>query len=181
MEKKVLSLFVVCFLALMLPLAASAIEYKHTLDAKGVQFSWAFDDENIHVMISAETESWVAVGFDPEKAMQGANIIIGYVKNGKVKIEDDYGNRKTGHKSDTKLGGTDDVINPSGREEKGMTILEFSFPLKSADQWDKPIDPFGTTRVILAHGKGRDSLSSVHPWRAVYDVNLSTGENKKIK
>lgn len=181
MKKIFFTIILVGFLAFLLPIAASAMEYQHILEAKEMQFSWSIDDKNIHIMISAKTTSWVAIGFEPENAMQGANIVIGYIKNGTPKIEDHYGIRKTGHTSDKKLGGTDDVINPSGQEEGGVTTISFTLPLITEDKWDKPIKPSGTTRIILAHGQGRDSFSSVHPFRTVYDIDLSTGESKKIK
>lgn len=166
---------------LFLPLTAIAIEYQHTLDADKMQFSWSVDEDNIYVEISAKTKSWVGIGFDPEKAMQGADIVIGYVKKGKVKIEDHYGNRKTGHQKDTKLGGTNDVKESSGSEEGGVTTISFTLPLKTEDKWDKPLDPSKSVKIMLAHGKGRDSLKSAHPFRALYEVNLSSGESTKIK
>lgn len=178
--KKILLILIAA--GFLFPAAGFAVEYQHTLDAKEMQFSWTVENDMIHVSVSAQTTGWVGIGFDPEKAMQGANIIIGYFseKKGTV-IEDHYGNRKTGHTSDTALGGTNDVVNPVAVEEKGVTTITFSLPLESKDKWDKPIKESGMTRIMLAHGKGRDSLKNRHPYRTVYEVDLSTGENKKIK
>ncbi|MCF6247591.1 MAG: DOMON domain-containing protein [Desulfobacula sp.] len=171
-------LFIMVF---FLPLSVSAMDYQHTLQAKGLSFSWSLDGDKIHVSLTAETTGWVAIGFDPEKAMQGANIIIGAVKKGKFKIEDHYGDRKRGHSNDEKLGGTNDVLNPAGIEEDGVTTISFSFPLKSDDKYDKPIQTDGIMKIMLAHGAGKDSFRNRHPYRTIYEVNLSTGENKKLK
>lgn len=160
---------------------ARASEYDHTLDIEQMQMSWRIDKDKIHVRLSAETTGWVAIGFDPEKAMQGANIIIGAVKKGKVRIEDHYGDRKRGHKSDKKLGSTSHVLNPEGMEENGVTTISFTLSLDAQDEWDKPIDPSAVSRIMLAYGTGRDSFKAGHAWRGVYDVNLTTGESKKIK
>lgn len=158
-----------------------AADYDHTLNAKDMTVSWSIEGELIHVRLSGKTTGWVGIGFAPEKAMQGANIIIGAVKNGKVKIEDHYGDRKRGHSSDKKLGGKDHVLNPMGTEENGNTTISFSFPLDSGEKWDKPINPGQTGRIMIAYGTGRDSLRSGHAYRGVYEINYSTGETKKIK
>lgn len=168
-------------MSLSLPLHLSAMEYQHTLEVKNMQFSWTVEGDKIHVQLSAKTTGWVGIGFDPEKAMQGANIIIGAVKNGKFKVEDHYGDRKRGHSSDEKLGGKNDVLNPSGSEADGVTTISFSFPLDTGDKYDKPINPEAINRVMLAYGSGKDSFKTRHPYRMVYEINYSTGEHKKIK
>ncbi len=158
-----------------------ATEYQHKLAAKDMEVFWSIDNEQIHVKLTAKTTGWVAIGFDPEKAMQGANIIIGAVKDGKVKIEDDYGNRKRAHSKDERLGGENHVLNPAGEEADGVTTISFSLALDSKDKWDKPINPEGTSRIMIAYGSGRDSFKTRHKYRGVYDINYSTGETKKIK
>lgn len=178
--------FIISLMALMLfsiPFSLPAMDYQHTLETKDMQFSWTIEEDRIHVQMSAKTTGWVGVGFGPEKAMQGANIIIGAVKEGKFKVEDHYGNRKRGHESDEKLGGKNDVLNPSGSEADGVTTISFSFPLDTGDAYDKPINinPKETTKVMLAYGAGKDSFKNRHPFRTVYEINLSTGESKKIK
>lgn len=105
MKNNYLIVSILSFIFFLIPLSLSAMEYQHTLEVKNMQFSWTIEGDQIHVRLSAKTTGWVAIGFDPEKAMQGANIIIGAVKKGKVKIEDHYADRKRGHSSDEKLGG----------------------------------------------------------------------------
>lgn len=182
MKKQYLITVISLFLILAVPATSSfAMEYQHTLDVKNMQFSWTIEADQIHVQLSAQTTGWVAIGFDPESAMEGSNIIIGVAKDDKVKIEDHYGNSKRGHESDKELGGTNDVLNPSGSEKDGVTTIAFTLPLKTNDKYDKDIRTEGMYRIMLAHGAGRDSFKSRHPYRTVYDVNFATGENKKIK
>ncbi len=157
------------------------MEYKHKLDTKIMTFSWSIDDKNIYVTISAETTGWVGIGFDPEKAMQGANIIIGAVKDGKSKVEDHYGNRKTGHKKDEQMGSKNHILDPAGSEENGVTTISFTLPLTNDDKWDKPINATGITRIMFAYGEEQDSFKTRHPYRTIYDIDLSTGKSKKIK
>jgi len=166
---------------LSMPFTLSANEYQHKLEVKNMQFSWSIEGDLIHVMLSAKTKGWVGIGFDPVKDMKGANIILGFVNDGEFNIQDHYGTKKRSHASDEKLGGKNDVIDPSGSEENGVTTISFSYPLNTGDKFDKPINPEGTNRVLLSYGAGKDSFRNRHPYRTIYDIDLSTGENKKIK
>ena len=175
-------LFASLFTALLkFSVNAYATEYDHTLNVKDMDVHWKLDGDKINVKLSAKTTGWVAIGFDPEKAMQGADIVIGAVKKGKVRIEDHYGDRKRAHSKDKKLGGSNHVMDPKGMEKDGITTISFTLALDSGDKWDKPIKTDGMYRIMLAYGTGRDSFKSGHKWRGVYDVNFSTGESKKIK
>lgn len=178
MKKYVLIWAAIC---LIFPAFAGADEYAHKLEAKDMTVFWRIDKEQIHVKLVAKTTGWVAIGFDPENAMQGADIIIGAVKNGKVKIEDHYGDRKRGHSPDEKLGGENHVLNPAGEEADDVTTISFSRALESGDKWDKPIAAQGTSRIMIAYGSGQDSFKAGHQYRGIYDINYSTGETKKIK
>lgn len=181
MKKNSLIALLLILTFIILSPAVSAMEYQHKLDVKNMSFSWSIDGDKIHVSLTAKTTGWVGIGFDPEKVMQGANIIIGAVKKGKFRVEDHFGDRKRGHSKDEKLGGTSDVLNPSGFEENGMTTISFSLLLKNEDKYDKPINPDAMTKIMLSYGAGKDSFKSRHPYRTVYEINLSTGENKKLK
>jgi len=181
MKKKIFIVLLLSLVIFSVPLSLYAMEYSHTLEVKDMQFSWTIEGDQIHVKLSAKTTGWVSIGFDPETAMQGANIIIGMVEKGKIEVADHYGDRKRGHRGDEDLGGKNNVINPSGSEKGGVTTISFTFPLNTGDAYDKPINPNGMSRVMLAYGSGRDSFRSSHPYRTVYEINYSTGENKKIK
>lgn len=173
-----------CLLAgilILFPCAALASDYDHMLQAKDMEVHWRLDGAQIHIKLSAVTTGWVGMGFDPENLMQGADIIIGAVKKGQVRIEDHYGDRKRGHASDTKLGGKSHVLNPQGMEKDGITTISFTLPLEAGEKWDKAIDPAKMSRIMVGYGSGADSFRAGHKYRGVYDVNFSTGETKKVK
>ncbi|BHH84209.1 DOMON domain-containing protein [Desulforhopalus sp. 52FAK] len=157
---------------------AQSTEYQHTLTENNITFAWSVEGDRLAVKLSAKTDSWVAVGFNPSKKMKDANIIIGYVKKGKVKISDEFGTATTQHKGDEKVGGVDHVTVVGGTEEGGVTTIEFTIPLNSGDEKDGVIDPAADTTVILAHGEGRDSFKTKHKVHATFTVNLSTGAKK---
>lgn len=168
------AIFTLFFMATM----AQSTEYQHSITAEKMTFDWSVVGDQLAVKLSAQTTSWVAVGFNPSKKMKDANIIIGYVKKGKVKILDDHGTAATQHKSDKKIGGADNVTVVGGTEEGDVTTIEFTIPLNSGDAKDGVIDPNADTTVILGYGQGRDSFKVKHKFRDTIVVNLSTGATK---
>lgn len=179
MLRQLLCLLTAVFI--LLPCVALGADYDHMLQAKDMEVHWRLDGAQVHIKLAARTKGWVGIGFDPENAMQGANIIIGAVKKGKVRIEDHYGDRKYGHSSDKKLGGKNHVLNPQGTEEDGMTTISFTLPLDAGEKWDKAINLSKMSRIMVGYGSGRDSFNAGHKYKGVYDVNFSTGETQKVK
>jgi len=159
---------------------ANAMKYDHTLEDKKMSFCWKVDGEKIHIKLTAMTGGWVGIGFNPSKKMKDANFILGYVKKGKVKITDEFGTSATGHKTDSKFGGTNDVEVLGGTEDKGMTTIEFSIPLDSKDSKDSGILVDADTIVLLGYGSGRKSFRAKHKYRATFSVNLGTGKFSKL-
>ncbi len=167
-----------------LALAASsvnAVEYDHEVQEKKISFAWKVAGDNLAVKLSAKTDGWVGIGFNPSKKMKDADFVLGYVKKGKAKLVDENGDKHTSHKSDKKLGGTTDAVLIGGTEEGGVTTIEFTIPLKSGDKYDASLDMNGDTTVLLAYGAGRDSFKSKHKYRSTLKVNLGTGTFEKLK
>lgn len=94
MKKTIMTAVFSAILMLILPLTVWAMDYQHKIEAENISFAWTIEGDLIHVQLSAKTEGWVAVGFEPEDVMAGADIIIGMVTEGQVKIQDNYGDRK---------------------------------------------------------------------------------------
>jgi hypothetical protein len=188
MKKNIVIASIIVLISFFTVSAASAMDYQHQLEATDITFSWSLDGDKIHVKLAAKTTGWVGIGFNPETAMAGANIIIGAVKGEKFKVEDHFGDRKRNHASDESLGGVNNVENPAGEEKDGVTTISFTYPLKTDDKWDsEKLEGLSTEKpviVMLAYGRdGKDKMvtNASHQYRTIYEVNLSTGENKKIK
>jgi hypothetical protein len=158
-----------------------AAEYDHEVKDKKINFCWKVEGDKLAVKVSAETDGWVGIGFNPTKAMKGANFILGYVKKGVAKLDDDFGTGENEHTPDTKLEGTEDVTLIGGTEADGMTTIEFTLPLDSADKNDTKIDVNGDNIILLAYGAGRDSFKTKHKYRTALKVNLSTGASEKLE
>lgn len=158
--------------------SAHSASYDHEVEAKGVSFAWKVDGDTLHAKMSAKTEGWVAVGFNPSNKMKDANFILGYVKDGEATVVDHFGDKSTGHSADEKMGGSSDATLVGGSEDGKMTTIEFTIPLDSGDQYDSVLDVDGDTVLLLAYGPDRDSFKPRHRARASVTVNLSSGAVK---
>ena len=149
--------------------------YTYKIQVEKMAFNWAVKDNQLHVKLSAETEGWIGIGFNPTEQMRDANFIIGFVQNGAVTVTDHHGVENKVHKEDTDLGGSSNVIAESGTEGPSGTEVAFAVPLSSEDTLDKPIDPDKDISVLLAYGRS-DRLVQQHLMRSKLTVNLSSGK-----
>lgn len=139
------------------------LEGYQSVTESGVNVQWMVEGDTLHIQVTAKTTGWVAVGFDPSNMMQDANILIGYVADGKAFVRDDYGVGKVKHGPDTENGGTEDVSDISGSEEDGVTTLSYTIPLNSGDSKDKPLEAGKKYKVIVATGPdGKDDFGTYH-------------------
>jgi len=148
----------------------SAGEYRHTLtdSATGIELSWQHDGSSLYVGLVSQGTGWVAIGFDPEQRMKGANIIIAAVDNGGAVARDHFGTSPTGHREDSQS----EIIQVAGSESGGKTVIEFSIPLQSDDPSDKGLAQGQTVPIILAYHATSDSFSARHTKRSTTQITL---------
>ena len=170
-----------CASLLLLGLATTgfAAGYAHSIQSPNqkITFSWTVEGDRLAIKVSAKTKGWVGVGFNPSRMMKDANFIIGYVRDGKVKLTDQFGKTNFSHAEDTSAGGMRNVTPVGGEEKDGMTSLEYTIPLDSGDSHDRKLDIKGDTTLLLAYG-AQDNLFMKHQYHTEMVVNLSTGEVK---
>lgn len=150
-------------------------------DAFKMDLHWTIDEEFLYVGLVAPASGWVGFGLmplDPEKVtMKGADIVIGYVKDGELFIRDDYADSESSHKADTDLGGTDDILEKAGKESGGQTIIEFKRKLYTKDAFDVPVPV--RVEVFLAYSDA-DDLTTQHKGKGQgrfhKEINLTTGK-----
>lgn len=150
--------------------SAFSMDFKEVVD-KQISFKWVVEGENLHIILSAPTEGWVAVGFNPSKVMKDADFKLAFVSNGNTVMEDHFGTGLFGHKSDTTIGGSSDFQLISGRENGGSTTVEFKIPLNSTDQYDQVLQAGAEVKVLLAYGSN-DDLSRKHKERTSITIKL---------
>lgn len=147
-------------------------EYAHAMEAGGFRVYWSNDAVVLRMGLFTSGTGYVSIGLDPDRRMQGANFIIGAVRNGQVEIRDDYGTGLLSHGSDIDNGGTDDILAYAGRELNGQTTLEFVIPLDSGDRFDKPLEPGQTYDILVAFHDTSDSFFTRHSQRGSGEIQL---------
>ncbi len=145
-------------------------EYRNSMtdSATGMSVSWQNDGSILYVGLVAPGTGWLSIGFEPERQMQGADIIIGAVSGDQLVIEDHYGNAPTSHRKDT----VDHIIQAAGSESNGETILEFAIPLDSGDSQDKTLVAGSRITIILAYHASNDRLTARHTERSATSITL---------
>ena len=172
----------IILLASTLCFGQQAAQYQHKIATDQITFEWTLDANLIHIRLSAKTSGWVGIGFNPTHAMKNANFVIGYVKDNKVKITNQFGNSNFSHAPYTAAGKETGLTDISGKEANGLTDIAFTMPLKSKNNPKSAIKPDAETIVMLAHGPDYvKSFFAKHQYKTELQVNLSTGEYKQIQ
>jgi hypothetical protein len=138
-------------------------EYDQQLDFGDMRLWWWNDASSLYLAMEGDTTGWVAIGINPQRGMQDANYIFGYVENGELQIWDAYGTAPSGanHPPDEDLGGTTDITAFAGAEENGVTRFEAQIPLDSGDEYDQALEPGATYPIIVALGP-EDEFNAYH-------------------
>jgi len=140
-------------------------------EQSGIVFEWKIEGDDITIRLSAPTEGWVAVGFNPSRMMKDADFKMAYVDGNSVVLQDHYGTGNISHKKDIDVDGTDNFELISGKEEDGWTTVEFKMPLDSGDSRDTPLVEGEETHVLLAYAT-RDNFSRKHRRRTSINIEL---------
>ena len=145
-------------------------EYAHQLfdSATGMTVYWANSANTLIIGLVSPGTGWLSIGFDPERQMQGANILIAGIDGDVVTIEDHYGNSPTSHKKDDVA----HIIQAAGSETSAGSVLEFRIPLNSGDGQDKPLAAGSEVIIILAYHNSNDSLTARHSERSTSSLML---------
>jgi hypothetical protein len=136
-------------------------EYAHTLhdETTGMDLSWSVVGDKIYFGLHSPGQGWLALGLAPDgPAMKGADIFIGYIKDGQAIMQDEFADTPYSHKPDTDAGGSSDIISFAGSQDESGTTLEFERLLVTGDAHDKPIVQ-GKMFVILAYSDKADFTS----------------------
>jgi len=147
-------------------------EYRHSAEIAGVEVHWANDATYLRIGLVAPGTGYVSIGFGSSPRMEGANMILGYVSDGKSFFRDDYGIEARSHMADVDRGGTDNIIASSGAEWTDQTILEFIIPLDSGDAMDLAMKPGDRYAMMVAYHDLQDGYTVRHSRRGAGEIDL---------
>lgn len=155
-------------------------EYAHTLqdETTGMALYWSIVGDKIYFGLHSPGQGWLALGLAPDgPAMKGADILIGYVKDGQAVMQDEFADTPYSHKADTDVGGSNDIISFAGSEDESATTLEFEHLLVTGDEHDKPIVK-GKMFVMLAYADKADWTSYHGKKRTTIQIDFFAPEGR---
>lgn len=157
-------------------------DFSATFGGGNFKLHWKIDSDSILIAMEGKTNGWVAIGFDPENRMEGADMVFGWVtSSGSAQAVDTYATGPTGpHPKDTDLGGKSDILCFGGIESGGKTLIEFKRLLSTGDSKDKNIPTSGELTIIWALGPN-DDFDSQHSERGAGKIDFITGESSEIE
>lgn len=168
-------------------------EYDHVYEDEttGITLAWrvesseaAADQGLIYIGLHSPLAGRVEIAFATSGPyIAGGDVIVGYVQDGELAIQDQYGDGPTSNVVDANANGTDDILQAAGAggtDEAGTTI-EFTRALVTPDSvYDKPITDDGPMRVKLGHGPFKHFTGLGGDDWAVLDVDFFAGTVRPI-
>ncbi len=128
----------------------------------GLLIFWNNDETNLYIGVEAKQDGWAAIGFDPEQAMKGANIIMIAMDEDTALFRDDFGDGPFTHRPDEDLGGSTDIIDFAGKNMENGFTFEFVIPMYSGDEFDKKLEGSKEYNIILATNSSSIDFDARH-------------------
>jgi hypothetical protein len=131
---------------------------------------WVRTYSNITFTLQGKTTGWISIMIDAKNKMKDGDIYIGYVKDGKAYMRDEFGVQPWKHQPDTEIGGKDHILSCTGFEKDGFTQITFTIDLSYRDPYDSAFEP-GEHTVVFAAGAD-DTFTSKHKQLAMVKVKF---------
>lgn len=138
----------------------------------GIELFWSHNNQDLYIGIITGSPGWVSIGFDPQSAMKGANIIFLALDGDTVIVRDDFGTSSFGHDEDVKLGGSPDIVEFAGKKSGNGAVYEFIMPMDSGDEFDSSLSPGNSYKIILAVNNSNIDFDRKHTARSSSEIEL---------
>jgi len=150
-------------------------EYSHTITLvkDRLVLHYKIDSTYIYFGIEVKSLGWSAIGFEPDKGMKNADIILIFIENDSLKVLDSYSTGIYGpHRSDKELGGQDNILDVGGRVDSTGYVVEFKRMLNSKDKFDKPLIKGKELTLIYAMAKSHNIKKKHDLYRGSIKIKL---------
>ena len=158
MKQKVITLSMLLFLALFQFLPMKAIlspEQARTISVGDMQIRWEFVDDMIEFEMQSPLDGWVALGFNDENQIVGANLIMAHCPDNQPQLTDMYVVGFGDPRPVDTLGSQPQASIISGGKNNG-THIRFKIPQTSSDQHHFDLEPGQTIWLICAYSESED-------------------------
>lgn len=163
-------------------IAEGEYQYRYHDEATGIELFWTVSGELIYLGLVGPGGGWIGLGLAvnaPQRGMEGLDLLLGAVAEGRLIVRDDYADGPSHHSPDLELGGRDDILAAEGGEEGGRTAIELVRKMNTEDKFDTPIINDWMV-AALAYVEG-DDLDLQHGKRAMVRINFFKGEVEPLE
>lgn len=126
------------------------------VEKNGMQVKWKWEGETLCFQVFAPKDGWVAIGLNSKSGLTGTNLIMGYVKDSNIKIQDRYVLKPGNHQAIKSLGGEDILMEKNGFEDKNGTTISFKIPAQPNDEFHQNIQKGKKYFMLLAYSREDD-------------------------
>ncbi len=149
-------------------------EYTHHYYDKKINYNlyWRVIKDRIYFAIQSPDKGWVGLGLAPTgPVMKGADIYMGYVKNGETYINEEYAEIPYSHVPITQAGGKNSIISYKGKVSSSGTTIEFDRLIKSIGKHNVPIENKPIT-LMFAYSNAKNFTTYHGPNNTEVKINL---------
>ncbi|XP_076818497.1 DBH-like monooxygenase protein 1 homolog [Clavelina lepadiformis] len=134
-------------------------QYVEYLDPKRqFRMFWKINNPHITFELHVQTTGWIGIGISPNGKMANSDIVVGWVKDGRVHLTDRFSPPYGGYPP---MDREENVELLAGRECDGFTIIKFRRQLAACEDYhDRPITD-ATMRMLYAFGVNDPRLSDL--------------------
>ncbi len=118
--------------------------------------SWKYEDNSIYFEMTAPTEGWIAIGFNPDAGITGTYLLMGRVVNGKAEVVEHYTVSPGNYKAINILGDAIAVQDVSGEENSNSTTIRFSLPMETDGKYQRNMIADTPYQMLLAYSRDDD-------------------------
>ena len=122
----------------------------------GMKVTWYRDEADWVFEATAQTEGWVAVGFNTRNDIVGSNLIMGAVSAEVPRLADHFVVGIGDHQSVAQLGGTPQVNLLEASEKEGQTMIRIRLAADAHDEFHHDLRSGESIYLILAYSVDDD-------------------------
>ncbi|MCB0641506.1 MAG: hypothetical protein KDC44_07690 [Phaeodactylibacter sp.] len=125
---------------------------QHLITQNGVTLYYELQPDSIEIELFAPTQGWLAIGFNREDAIVGADLLQFAVTSEGLRAEDQFVRKPQVHPRDTEQ----NLRILSFREDQQGTMVRFKIPMRSGDPQDFEHQTHAPFFLILAYSAADD-------------------------
>ena len=122
----------------------------------GMTIQWRYQNERVYFDVSAPTEGWLTIGFNENKGIVGAYLLMANVIGERAQVVEHYTMDQGKYLPIESLGMEPQVLDVDGSQTSGKTKVKFSIPIQKNNKYQKDLTKGSQYTLILAYSRADD-------------------------